>query len=143
VKILDANYLEAVTIAQNTRIKIEKVLIRAKKSSKNKNICSVIENLFSEIKAATDTIENYSRPFKEGYLIENSSGQFEIECINGGGSYPLCCGNKIEILINVDGWKTGRVERTILHNKGYYFYNKELKYPALYTGMKTRLRVAE
>jgi hypothetical protein len=138
---MDTNYLEAVEIIQNTRAKLEKVIIRAKKSFENKRSCSIIENLFSDIATAADIIENYSRPIKEGYLIENSSGQFEIECINGGGNYPLCCGYNIEILISVDGWKMGRVEHTIMHNKGYYFYNEELKHPALYSGIKTRIRV--
>jgi hypothetical protein len=139
---MDTNYLEAVAIVQNTREKLEKVINKAKKDGfENKKSCSILEKLFSDIEAAVNTIKNYSKPTKEGYLIENSNGQFEIECINGGGCYPIRCGENIEILISVDGWKTGRVESTIMHNKGYYFYNEELKHPALYSGMKTRIRV--
>lgn len=139
---MDTNYLEAVAIIQNTRTKLKKVIIKAKKEGfEDKKSRGILEKLFSEIETAVDTIEDYSRPIKEGYLIENSNGQFEIQCINGGGSYPLCCGKDIEILINVDGWKTGRVENTIMHNKGYYLYNEELKHPALYSGMKTRIRI--
>jgi len=135
---MDVGYSEAVALIQNTKIRLEKILIRANKSYEDKRSFILIQKLFSDIE---DTLENYSSPIKEGYLIQNSSGQFEIEFINGGGSYPLCSGKDIEILITVDGWMMGRVEYTIMHNKGYYFYNEELKHPALYSGMKTRIRL--
>jgi len=35
----------------------------------------------------------------------------------------------------------GKVEYTIMHNKGYYFYSEKLKHPVLYSGMKARIRV--
>lgn len=138
---MGTNYSEAVSLIQNTKIRLEKILIKANKSYEDKKSLIIIQKLFSDIETAADTIESYSRPIKEGYLIENPDGQFEIECVNGGGSYPLCCGMEIEILISVDGWIAGRVEYTIMHNKGYYFHNEELKHPILYSGMKTRIRV--
>jgi hypothetical protein len=138
---MDTNYLEAIAIIQSTRAKLEKVILKANKEDfENKKSYSCIENFISEIERITDTIDYYSRPIKEGYLIKNSSGQFEIECINKGGNYPLLHGDNIEIIISSEGWKTGRVGSTI-NNKGYYFYNEELKDSELYSGMKARIRV--
>jgi len=141
-EIMDTNYLEAVSIIENGRSKLEGVITKIKnKGFENEQSCIIIKSLFSAIEIAVDTSEYYSKPIKEGYLTKTSSGQFEIECINGTDNYPLCCGDYIEILINADGWKMGRVEHTLMHNKGYYFYNEELKYPELYSGMKTRIRL--
>lgn len=123
---MNTSYLEAATLIENTKIKLEKILIRTSKGYEDKMSFSIIQKLFSDIE---DTIENYSSPIKEGYLIKNSSGQFEIECANGDGIYPLYSGKDIEILINVDGWIMGKVEYTIMNNKGYYFHSEELKHP--------------
>lgn len=138
---MDTNYSEAVSIIQNTKLKLEKVINKAKKEGFDKRSCITIEILLSSIETAIDTIIYYSKPIKEGYLIKNSSGQFEIEYINGEISYPLCSGDSIEILINTDGWKMGTVKHTLMYNKGYYFHNEELKQTTLYSGMKVRLRV--
>lgn len=141
---MDTNYLEIITIIQNTETKIKEIITKVTKESfEDKKGYSSVQNFLSEIEIVTDTLEYYSRPIKEGYLIKNSNGQFEIKCINNGGRYPLYCGNHIEILINTEGWKTGIVKSTNICNKGYYFYNEELKHPALYTGMKTRIRVID
>jgi len=139
---MDINYLESVVIIKDTRVKLEKIIIKAiDKDFENERAYIALENLFLEFEKVMHTIEYYSNPSKEGYLIENSDGVFEIEYIDGGNNYPLNCGNDIEIFINVDGWKSGRVESTHRNNIGYYFYNEKSENHALYSGMKARLRV--
>mgnify|MGYP001561439854 FL=1 len=141
---MDINYLEAIEIIQSTRANLEKLMIEAnEKSFENERAYISIENLLSEFETVMDTIDYYSKPSKEGHLIKNPDGIFEIEYINGGSNYPLHCGNDIEIFINVDGWKAGRVESSSRNNVGYYFYNEEPENHALYSGMKARLRVNE
>jgi hypothetical protein len=139
---MDTNYLEAVEVIQSTRVNLEKLIIKTnEKGFENDKAYRSIENLLSEFETVIDTIDYYSRPSKEGYLIKNSDGVFEIEYINGRSKYPLYCGNDIEILINGDGWKAGKIENTLKDNIGYYFYNEEPENHALYNGMKVRLRV--
>jgi hypothetical protein len=139
---MNTNYLEAVEIIQITRVNLEKLIIKDnEKSFENERAYRSIKNLLSEFETVIDTINYYSKPSEEGYLTKNINGVFEIEYINGNSKYPLYCGNNIEILINVDGWKAGRIESTPKNNVGYYFYNEEPENYALYNGMKVRLRV--
>jgi len=136
------NYLEAVEIIRKTSINLEKIIIKAyEKSFENERAYISIGNLLSEFETVMKNIEYYLKPFKEGYLIKNHNGVFEIDYNNGGSNYPLNCGDNIEIFINVDGWKAGRVESTHKNNIGYYFYNEEPENHALYNGMKVRLRI--
>ena len=139
---MEKSYLEAVKIIQKTRVNLEKIIIKAyEKSFENERAYISIENLLSEFETVMETIEYFSKPSKEGYLIENHNGVFEIEYNNGGSNYPLYCGDNIEIFVNADGWKAGRVESTRRNNIGYYFYNEEPENHALYNGMKVRLRI--
>jgi len=141
---MDINYLEAVEIIQSTRVNLEKLIIRAnEKNFENERACISIDNLLTEFESVIDTIDYYSKPSKEGYLIKNSNGAFEIEYINGGSNYPIYRGNNIEIFIDVNGWKSGRIERSPGNNGVYYFYNEESENHALYNGMKARLRINE
>jgi hypothetical protein len=141
---MDTNYLEAVKIIQTTRVNLKKLILKTnEKSFENERAYSSIENLLSEFETVIDTIDYYSKPSKEGYLTKNIDGVFEIEYINGNSKYPLYCGNDIEILINVDGWKARKIESNPKDNVGYYFYNEEPENHALYNGMKVRFRVDE
>lgn len=91
-------------------------------------------------------IEHFSKPAKEGHLRENSSGKFEIDFKKGDSSYPLSCGNDLEVYLEEDpeknieaGWYAGRVEHTTMNGQtGYYFYGPGK--PFLYSGMKARQR---
>lgn len=139
---MDTIYLKAMIIIQNTRINLEKIITETnEKSFENERACNAIENLFSEFETVVHTIDYYSKPIKEGYLIKKSNGVFALEYINGGSSYPLNCGDDIEIFINVEGWIAGRVESNLRNRVGYYFYNEEPEKHALYSGMKARVRV--
>jgi hypothetical protein len=142
VIIVDTNYLEAVELIQITRVNLGKLIIKAnEKSFEDERAYISVMNLLSEFETVIDTIDYYSKPSKEGYLTKNTDGVFEIEYISENIKYPLYCGNNIEILINVDGWKAGRIESTPKDNMGYYFYNEEPENHALYNGMKVRSRV--
>jgi len=133
---------EVVKIIQSTRANIEKLIIKTNgKSFENERICISVDNLLTEFETVIDTIDYYSKPSKEGYLIENSNGVFEIEYTNGGSNYPIYRGNNIEIFIDVDGWKLGRIDRNPGDGRGYYFYNEKPEIHTLYNGMKARLRV--
>jgi len=139
---MDAIYLEAVEIIQSARSKLEKLIIKnSGKSFENERACISIDNLLTEFETVMDSMNYYSKPSKEGHLVKNSNGLFEIEYINGGSNYPIYRGNTIEIFINVDGWKAGEIERNHGDNGGYYFYNEEPENHALYAGMKARLRI--
>jgi hypothetical protein len=53
---MNTNYLDAITIIQNTRLKLEKVLIKANKEKfENKNGYSCIKNFIFQIERITDT----------------------------------------------------------------------------------------
>jgi hypothetical protein len=139
---MDTNYLTAIEVIQNTRTNLEDILIKAdEKSFENERAYILIENLLSEFEMVMDTIYHYSKPYKEGYLTENSNGIFEIEYVNGGINHPLNCGNNIEIFISSAGWEAGRIEITPRDNIGYYFYNEKSENHALYNGMKVRFRI--
>lgn len=140
--IMDTNYLKAVEIIQITRVNLKKIIIKAnEKGFENKIAYSSIENLLSEFETVIDTIDYYSKPSKEGYLTKTTGGAYEIEYINGESNSPLYCGNDIEISINGNEWKVGKIESTPKDNVGYYFYNGEPGSHKLYNGMKVRLRV--
>lgn len=137
---MDHQYIKALDLIINVKIDLQKIYNNADcKGLENAAVNNSLDELIEELEKTQYGIEYYSRPAKEGCLTESNNGKFKIEYTNGNSSYPLGCGSSLEIYDNEKGWKIGRVEHNT--NKGYYFYNRKLQYPALYPGMKARLRV--
>lgn len=113
-----------------------------------KMIRESIENVVEKLRDLEHTMEYFSKPTKIGYLRENSTGKFEIDFDNGENSYPLSCGNRLEVYYedsycdegNPKDWYAGRVEYQLRNGQsGYYFYGPGK--PFLYNGMKVRVRI--
>ena len=139
---MDYGYIKALDIMKNAKIDLQDIYNTAEcKGLENAEVSNSIDELIDDIEKTRYEIEYYLRPAKEGCLTENSTGKFKLEYFNGGSSYHLGYGSRLEIYDGEEGWKVGRVRHNI--NKGYYFYNKELGNPALYSGMKARLRINE
>ena len=78
----------------------------------------------------------------QGRLQEQSNGKFELIRGEGKGlGYDFSCGSAIEVWDdNLKIWETGRVEgRQVNGTNVYYFYNKRMEHPSLYTGMLVRI----
>lgn len=97
-----------------------------------------LDNALDKLLDAKRAIEYYTKPTKEGVLIENSSGKFQIMFDEGGKSYEFSCSYPIELYI--DGiWISGHVEHTSINSEsGYYFYGANK--PFLREGMRARIR---
>ncbi|MDP4146179.1 MAG: DUF5348 domain-containing protein [Bacillota bacterium] len=103
-----------------------------------------IYEVAEKLNDAKRAINYFSKPTKEGYLIQDSNGKFKIAYYSGGTSYPLGCGSSIEVYLQGsrdlkidEGWYCSRVE----YSNGYYFYG--FGNPRLFNGMKVRTRVGD
>jgi len=95
---------------------------------------SIVEYLTGEIDEAIHELEHLTREVKEGILLLNSQGRYNLDTMP---ELYFTCGNIIEV--SVEGkWYRGRVEHD---NKEYYFCNYEGRNLPLSEGMKARIRV--
>lgn len=141
---MNSKYIKALDIIWKAKVDLKRIYEEATtKTMEEKSAYKAIERLLEELENAQGTIEHFSKPVKEGVLMENpQSGKFYIEFNDGSTSWDFSCGNLIEIYLKEDaendieqGWYAGRIE----HNgKGYYFYGPGR--PMLYRGMRTRIR---
>lgn len=143
---LYTKYLKEISIlAENLDNVLDKLPCIDRETMEEGEIRYTIYKAAEKLNDAKRTIIHFSKPTKEGYLRENSSGKFEIKYKDGDTSYPLSCGNSLEVYLKNDrrdvereeGWYSGRVE----YSDGYYFYGPGN--PNLYNGMKARQRVGE
>lgn len=118
------------------------------KTFEDKKAIKALEHLIEHLEDAESILERFSKPAKEGVLVEQSDEKFHVEYNDGGESYPLSCGSSLEVYFNREdwdndiddvGWYSGRVEFKDGH---YYFYGPGGN-QMLYTGMKVRMRVDE
>jgi len=133
---MDKNYLKSIneiTLLQKT---LERLLKEALCDSLEDNkACNVLERLTEELDSAARTLKHYSKPVKEGRLYKQANGRFIIN------DNELSSGHSLEVWNDeYQKWETGRVEYSDSKG-GYYFYNLNMKNPALYNGMKARIRV--
>ena len=140
------NYLKEISLlAENLDNVLDSLPCFDSETMEESEIRYAIYKASEKINDAKRTIIQFSKPTKEGYLRENSSGKFEIKYKDGDTSYPLSCGNSLEVYLKNDrqdvereeGWYSGRVE----YSDGYYFYGPGN--PNLYSGMKARQRAGE
>lgn len=133
---MDVNYLNARDKIHHLKNELERIIDKADcKGMENNDCYRLLESLTEELDSAERSIDYYSRPVKEGRLIELDNGRFEI-C-----DMELTCGSSLEIYDDEEEeWATGRVEHTSRNGQeGYYFYGSNK--PFLYEGMKARIRV--
>lgn len=135
---MDKQYIKALNIISKTKSELKNIYNTAEyKGLENSEVSNSLDKLLQELEDVKNTIEYFSGHTKEGYLIENSNGKYEVEFADGNRSYDLSCGSAVEINVNGE-WFAGRVEHKT--DKGYYFYNSEVEHPVLHQGMKARLR---
>jgi len=100
------------------------------------DIRKVFNHLINNLEDAKMSIDDFSKPIREGILFQNEDGKFEIIYPNGKHSYAFSCGSPIEVYL--EGlWQVGRVEYTT--TKGYYFYGN-IK-PSLKDNMRSRVEM--
>ena len=95
---------------------------------------SILEYLYKEIDEAAYELEHLKRDVKEGTLLLNSQGRYNLDTMP---EFYFTCGNVLELLIDEE-WHRGRVEHS---NNDYYFCNYDGKNIQLSEGMKARIRV--
>ncbi|MGH4117188.1 DUF5348 domain-containing protein [Clostridium sp.] len=132
-------------IAGNLDNVLDKIMCLDCETMEESEIRHAIYKASEKLNDAKRIIIYFSKPTKDGYLRENSSGKFEIKYKDGTTSYPLSCGSSLEIYLKNDrpdvereeGWYSGRVE----YSDEYYFYGPGN--PKIYSGMIARQRVGE
>lgn len=144
---LDKNYVKAENIISKTRYELKKVLDDVSSNgTENSKAFSEIEYLLEKLEDVETDLQYLNKPTKEGSLIKADGGKFYIAYDDGEESYPLSCGNSLEVYLKEDssedveeGWHIGRVEHTSKNGQtGYYFYGANK--PFLYQGMRARKR---
>ncbi len=95
---------------------------------------SIVEYLTGEIEEAIHELEHLTREVREGVLLLNSQGRYNLDTMP---EFYFTCGNIIEVSID-NKWYRGRVEHD---SRDYYFCNYEGKNLPLTEGMKARIRV--
>lgn len=132
---LNNKYLELLDELKVLHLKTTEVLQHEPKDTfEEEKANSIIEYLHGEVEEALHELEHLTREVKEGHLLLNSQGRYNLDTMP---EFYFTCGNIIEV--DVDGsWHRGRVEHD---NKDYYFCNYEGKNIHLYEGMKARVRV--
>ncbi len=131
---MDNNYLIAVTKMKSTLNECRDLIDRIQHIDNfEDNIAyNIFDNLFIDIESAIETIEYFSLPTYEGYLIEQPNKRFNI---NGD---EITCGYPLELYCKEDEeWYSGKIQ----HNGVYYFHNESLKNPPLKNFMKVRIRI--
>lgn len=136
---MDISYLKAIDRVKFAAADIQKLLETAPvKTFEDKQAYSIFESLSADLQSAISTAERFARPAIEGKLQEMGSGKFEL--VSGSGKSIACfsSGSPLEVFSQEEGkWFSGRVEHK---NSYYYFYCTDLDHPALFTGMKARIR---
>ena len=95
---------------------------------------SILEYLYKEIDEAVYELEHLKREVKEGILLLNSQGRYNLDTMP---EFYFTCGNPLEILVDEE-WHRGRIEHA---DSDYYFWNYDGKNIKLSEGMKARIRV--
>lgn len=136
---MDIQYIKAEIITRDVKLALQKIYENADcEDLENSEISNSLYKLIKELKETECNIKYFSKPTRQGDLIKNSNGKYEIEYTNGDNSYSLTSGMALEIYISGE-WHSGKVEHTA--TKGYYFKNTDNKDIQLYSGMKTRIRI--
>lgn len=132
---LDKKYLELIDELRRVNIKAQALLEETSSDTfEEEKAHTIIDYLVTEMEEAADEIEHLSRQVKEGILLLNSQGRYNLDTMP---EFYFTCGNIIEVSID-DKWYRGRIEHD---NTDYYFCNYEGKNLHLYEGMKARIRV--
>lgn len=95
---------------------------------------SIIEYINTEIGEAIAELEHLNRPAKEGVLVLNSQGRYNLDSMP---SLYFTCGDIIEVYVD-SNWYRGRIEHD---SKDYYFCNYDGNNIPLFEGIKARVRV--
>lgn len=144
---MNVNYLKALDKLRSAKSYLEGLFKTAPEgdwdemSFDDRKAYHILENIVDDLEKAVNKLEYFSLPVIEGVLEEDTYRQkFDlIRDDNGEGlGYQFSCGSSLEVYDNDNKtWCAGRVE----HSDGrYYFYNSSLEHPALYTGMRVRVR---
>lgn len=138
---MDNEYAKELDIIESTKNEIEKCYEDIPSEDLEDNeVSKSLEKLLEQLEATKSIINHFSKPTKEGHLIlVYPNAKYQIKFLNGDISNEIECGNYLEICGDDKDWKAGRVEHTI--DKGYYFYNSEVRYPVLSSDMKVRVRI--
>jgi Domain of unknown function (DUF5348) len=133
---MDINYIKALDHIERLKNELEKIISKSDvKGMENSETYNSIQSLTLELEKAAADIKYFNTPAKEGNLQQQSDGKYEICGIT------LICGSVLEVWDEEESqWKVGRVEHAFRDDKGYYFYNSDMGHPALYSGMKARIR---
>lgn len=132
---MNINYLKALDKIRAVHSELDRILTAAPcETLEDSKACRAIECLVEELQGTEWTLEHYNKPVLEGKLHEERNGRFSI------ADNELTCGHSLEVWNEeYQEWETGRVEHT--SGKGYYFYNSDMHHPALYEGMRVRIRI--
>ena len=132
---LTKRYLELLDDLKELNSKAEDVLKKEPQDNfEEEKAYSIIEYIYTELSEAIHELEHLTREVKEGLLLLNSQGRYNLDTMT---EFYFTCGNIIEV--DVEGqWQRGRIEHD---NEDYYFCNYEGKNIHLYEGMKARIRV--
>ena len=136
--LMDIGYINAVSIMEDLRYKLKKILSTAPvETVENTEAYRALENTMENLEDNIKTIKYFSKEARAGALRELDNGKYEIHFNDGAISYPLSCGSSLEVYIN-DVWIAGRVEHS--NSKGGYYLHDGEENPALYQGLKVRKR---
>jgi len=146
---MDKCYTEAQAAIENALYHLKKVFDQEKRETPEDRLAyNRLENLIDRLDTDLDGLRYFASPVREGRLREDSNGKFTIEYSGGGESHQLSCGSSLEIEDQEadpdenQGWLIGRVEgRFTDHGNEYYFFGGSK--PALFSGMRVRLRLVE
>ncbi len=136
---MDIVYLKAIDKAKLAAADIQNLLETAPvRAFEDKQANMIFEDLTAHLHSVINRLESFAKPAVEGKLQEMDNGKFEVVSCHGKSIGYLSCGSPLEIYSHEEsGWFPGRVE----HKNGhYYFYSIDLGHPALFTGMKARIR---
>jgi hypothetical protein len=136
---MDKNYLKIIDKAKFAAADIGKLLDYAlAKTFEDKQMRIIFERLLENLQSAADSAERFTKPVMEGRLEETDMGKFEFISNAGKGVARLSCGSPLEVYSEEEGeWFCGSVE---YKNGHYCFCSSDLGHPALYAGMKARIR---
>jgi len=136
---MDISYLKAIDRIKFAAADIQKLLEAAPvKTFEDKQAYCIFESLLADLQSAISMAERFAKPAVEGILQEMDNGKFELISNNGKSICRFSSGSPLEVFSQAEcEWHSGRVE----HKNGYYyFYCTDLGHPALFTGMKARIR---
>lgn len=144
---MDKCYTEAQNVIENALHRLRKVLEQERRETLEDRLASgKVDDLIERLEDNLYWLKYYASPVREGRLREDSNGKFTVEYSGGGESYQLSCGSHLEIEDpepdpdDNQGWLIGRVEGRWTENGNQYYFFGGSK-PALFTGMRVRLRI--